>query len=114
MMHFEKYGSATLTSQTFNIGRSIIYDWKRRKDKTGDIKAKEGYQKGHSHKIIDLKKFKKVVEENSGLTLKSLVKKSGIDMSLMTCSRAMKKITITRKKRRMGLKSEMKRKGKRS
>lgn len=111
MKHFERYGSATLTSQVFNISRSIIYDWKKLKKESGDIKPKDGYQKGYGHKIDDLKKFKKIVEENSGLTLAAIVKKYGIEMSLMTCSRALKKLNMTRKKRPMGLKNGTKKKG---
>lgn len=96
--HYELYGSATLTSQTFHVSRSIIYDWKKIKDATGDIKPKGHYQQGHSHKIENMDKFKEMVEQNSGLTLQALVKKSGIAMSIMTCSRALKKLNITRKK----------------
>ena len=96
--HYELHSSATLTSQTFHVSRSIIYDWKKMKDTTGDIRPKEHYQQGHSHKIKDIDKFKEIVEQNSGLTLEAIVKKSGIAMSIMTCSRALKKLNITRKK----------------
>ena len=58
MEHLEQHGSPTLTSKTFNIHRSIIYNWKKLKKETGTVKAKEGYQKGHNHKIKDLEKFK--------------------------------------------------------
>jgi transposase len=110
MKHYERYGSATLTSEVFNISRSIIYDWKDLKQKTGDLKAKEGYQNGHGHKIGNLKQFEQCVKQNSGLTLEGIIKKSGIDMSTMTCSRAMKKLDITRKKRPMDSKNVTKKK----
>src|SRR5271157_5916687 len=87
MSHFEKHGSATLTSQIFGISRSILYDWKKRKKETGDIRAKDGYQSGYGHKVIDLGKFQQQVESEPGLTLSEIVKKSDIKMSLMTCSR---------------------------
>ena len=112
MEHVKQYGSITLTSKIFKISRSVIYDWKRLKKESGKLLAKTGYQNGHHHKIKDLKKFKKIVEDNSGLTLAAIVKKSGIDMSIMTCSRAMKKLNITRKKRPMDLKKEMNKKEK--
>lgn len=112
--HLERHGSPTLTSQVFNISRSIIYDWKKLQKTTGDIKPKQGYQKGHGHKINDLSRFEKIVKQNAGLTLEGLVKKSGVDMSIMTCSRALKKINITRKKRLLDLKSEKKNKDKHS
>lgn len=111
MEHLKRHGTPTLTSKVFNICRSIIYDWKKLKQKTGSIKAKEGYQKGYGHKV-ELKTFKKVIESNSGLTLTGLVKKSGIEMSIMTCSRALKKMNVTRKKRPLVLKNETKKKDK--
>lgn len=98
MAHYERYGSATKTSEVFNISRSIIYDWKKLKAKTGTVKAKEGYQKGHSHKVQDLKHFKACIGQTTDLTLAGIVKKSGIRMSIMTCSRILKKLNITRKK----------------
>lgn len=113
MAHYESHGSATMTSKLFNIARSVIYDWKELKQKTGDVKAKEGYQKGYGHKV-SLEKFKEIVELNEGLTLKGLVKKSNISMSIMTCSRALRKLNITRKKRPLVSKSEMKKRGKHS
>lgn len=98
MAHFAAHKNATLTSQVFNISRSIIYDWKKLQKSQGDLNPKTGYQKGYGHKIEDLENFRKLVEENNGLTLKALVKKSKIDMTQMTCSRAMKKLKLTRKK----------------
>jgi transposase len=111
MKHYELHGCATLTSQVFNISRGIIYHWKKLKDETGDIKPRENYQRGHGHKIVDLDKFEEMVKANSGLTLEKLTEKSGIEMSIMTCSRALKKLNITRKKRPTALKSAMKKKG---
>jgi len=108
MAHFERYGSATLTSQTFEISRSILYDWKRRKKETGDVRAKEGYQHGYGNKVVDLVKFQQQLEGDPGLTLSGIVKKSGIKMSIMTCSRALKKLDMTRKKRPLATKNKMK------
>lgn len=98
MAHYEKYKNASLTSRIFNISRSIIYDWKKLQAIQGDLQPKTGYQKGYGHKIKDLEEFRQLVEENNGLTLKGLINKSKIAMSAMTCSRAMKKIKMTRKK----------------
>jgi transposase len=98
MAHYERHGSATLTSQVFNISRSIIYDWKKLKQDTGDIQAKTGYQHGHSHKITDLAAFKARIGDSTGLTLKQMIQQSGIAMSQMTCSRTLKRLGMTRKK----------------
>ena len=108
MDHYERHGSATLTSQVFSISRSVIYDWKKLKASTGSLKAKGGYQAGYNHKIQNAEEFRQCVEENSGLTLQELIKKSGIEMSLNTCSRQLKKRAITRKKRLTDSKNVMK------
>jgi transposase len=110
--HYETQGCATHTSKVFRISRCIIYDWLQRKKESGDVKANTNYQRGHSHKIVDMAKFKECVEANSGATLSELVEKSGIDMSLMTCSRALNKLGITRKKRLIGIKNKTKRNAK--
>ena len=112
MDHYESQGSVTLTSKVFSISRSTIYDWLKLKEASGSLKAKAGYQNGHSHKIKDLEKFKSCVEKNAGLTIEGIIKKSDIKMSLMTCSRSIKKLNITRKKRLTAIKKEMKTSGK--
>lgn len=112
--HYELHGCATLTSEVFNISRATVYNWKKIKEETGDVAAKENYQRGHGHKIVALDKFKELANANSGLTLEKLVERSGIEMSIMTCSRALKKLNITRKKRPMDSKNAMKKKDKRS
>src|SRR6185312_17013485 len=112
MAHFERYGSSTLTSELFGISRSILYDWKKRKALTGDISAQSSYQKGYGNKVKHLAEFKQIVEQSPGLTLKRLIKKSGIEMSVMTCCRVLKRLNLTRKKRRSSTKSGMKRSAK--
>ncbi|WP_425362710.1 IS630 transposase-related protein [Candidatus Tisiphia endosymbiont of Hybos culiciformis] len=67
--HYEKYKKVALTCETFKISRSIIYDWIRLKKQTGDIKSKEGYQKGYGHKIPDLSELRHLVEKGNSLTL---------------------------------------------
>jgi transposase len=98
MAHYEKYKNASLTSRVFRISRSIIYNWKKLQKSQGDLAPKQGYQKGYGHKIKDLEQFRNLVETNPGLTLKGLIKKSNLAISAMTCSRALKKLKITRKK----------------
>jgi transposase len=84
-----------------------IYGWIERKKETGDVKAKIGYQKGYGNKVKDLNKFCEFVKENNGATLSDMVRKSGIKMSIMTCSRILRKINITRKKRHLDTKKGM-------
>lgn len=44
-------------ARVFNISRNTIDLWLKRKEKTGDVRAKNGYQKGSRHKILDWNKF---------------------------------------------------------
>ncbi|WP_371222247.1 hypothetical protein [Orientia tsutsugamushi] len=52
------------------VGKVIIYDWKKIQKETGDIKAKSGYQKGNSHRITNLITFKKLLQNNIDKTSK--------------------------------------------
>ena len=53
----------TEASRIFGLHRDTITGWLARKAATGDVQAKVGYQRGHSHKITDPDQFK------TGLTL---------------------------------------------
>jgi transposase len=87
---------------TFNVGRRTIYDWFKLREETGDFKRKSGYQKGHSHKIKDLKMFKVFVEKNKYLTQEEMARKWGEENNIMISDsaifRALKKIGYTSKK----------------
>ncbi|WP_341747473.1 MULTISPECIES: IS630 transposase-related protein [unclassified Candidatus Tisiphia] len=106
--HYEKHKKIAFTCETFKISRSMLYVWIRLKKQTGDIKAKEGYQKGYGHKIPDLLAFGNLIKEDNSLTLTEIAKKLDNTVSIMTISRALKKLNITRKKRHMRIKKEMK------
>lgn len=108
MEHYAAEKSETLTRRVFSVSRATVYAWLKLKETSGTLNAKFGYQKGRSHKVKDLEKFKSGVEKNTGLTLEGIIKKSAIKMRLMTCSRAIKKLNITRKKRLMAIKNVMK------
>lgn len=89
--------SHTAAAKIFNISRLTIGSWIRLKRTTGLIKAKEGYQKGHSQKITDLEAFKQFAEQNKHDSLRTLEQKLG-NMSDTTIGRAMKKIGYSKKK----------------
>ena len=48
-------------------------------------------------KIKDMEKFKRCVEEKNGLTFDGLIQKSGMAMSRVICSCALKRLAITKK-----------------
>lgn len=91
-------GEKLLTiSKTFKVNIKTIYKWRKQRKETGSIKPQEKWQKGHSHKIQDLKAFRKFVEENPGRTLVEMAEAFG-GVQRMTIQRALKKIGFTRKK----------------
>ncbi|MDW8328265.1 MAG: helix-turn-helix domain-containing protein [Anaerolineales bacterium] len=56
-------------SQMLNIGHRTLQRWPKQWSETGDCVPKTGYQKGHSHKIDEFRKF---VEANPSLTQKEM------------------------------------------
>lgn len=47
------------------MARKTIYSWLLIQEKTGGLEPQTGFQKGHSHAIKDLEKFKKFVDERT-------------------------------------------------
>jgi len=45
-------------SQMFNISRDTIDRWLKRREITGSVKAAQGYQQGHSHRVKDWQAFR--------------------------------------------------------
>ena len=96
----------TTISQLFKISRDTIYQWKHRKVQTGDVKAKTGYQQGHSHKIKDWNGFKEFVSNHSGKTLLEMKEGFQSTLSTATLARAIKKIGYTHKKRHGAIRND--------
>jgi Transposase and inactivated derivatives len=97
-------------SELFNVCRETIYQWLRLKATQGDLSPQVGFQKGHSHKIKDLERFKAFVDKHGDYTQEETAKHFGV--SLSTIGRALRKIGYTRKKRAKLMQKEMNRKGK--
>ena len=97
-------------AQLFSVAQNTLRNWLVLREETQELSPKEGYQKGHSHKIIDLDSFKKFAEEHSGETLEMMAQALG-NASDTTVGRMMKKIGYTRKKRHLGIKKGMKKSG---
>ena len=55
-------------SMIFKVSVATLYRWIEKLKTTGCLKPKEGYQRGHSHKIKDLKAFEAFVKENADKT----------------------------------------------
>jgi len=79
--------------------------------KTGNLEAKQAYQKGHSHAISDLEEFENLVKNNDFETVEDIkdhLKKG----SLSSIRRALKKINFVKKKPKNLIKSKTKKKSK--
>lgn len=87
----------TAISKVFSVARKTIYNWQQRMEEVGTLEPKEGYQKGHSHKIKDEIEFEKFVKANSSKTSKEMAKKWG-NISSSTVRRTLKKLGYSNKK----------------
>lgn len=99
----------TDAEKIFNVSRKTIYSWLCIQEETGSLEPQTGFQKGHSHGITDLDKFKKFVDEHADYTQEEMAEHFSVGSS--TIGRALKKIGYTRKKRITYTQNEMKKKG---
>jgi transposase len=95
-------------SVLFGISRDTIRLWRHRQRETGNFQALPNKPPGNGHKITDWEKFTKFVEANGDKTQVEMAQLWPEQISDRTISRALKKIGFTRKKKLMGIKSEMK------
>lgn len=85
-------------SKVFNVSRKVIFDWKKLKRETGDVKARQRYRGGHSHCVTDLEAFKMFIENNSDKTAKELAALWPDPISRSTVLRLKKKLGYSYKK----------------
>jgi transposase len=85
-------------SRTFGLHRDTITTWLARKEATGDVQAKTGYQRGHSQKIADPKQFQAFLQQQGDATLEELAEAWG-GVKRMTIWRQLHKLGYTHKKR---------------
>lgn len=89
-------------ARLFKVARRNIYYWLDLRKKSNNLNPKNGYQRGHSHKIKNLDEFKLFVEENKHSTAKQMVidweKKTNVKMSETVMGRYLKRIGYSRKK----------------
>ena len=64
--------SVSKGSKIFRVNRQTVYNWLSIKEETGKLEAKSAYQKGHSHKIKDLKQLEQFFLDNPDKVLKDL------------------------------------------
>ena len=87
----------------FDIGRATLYRWLSLRSVHGTLNPKEGYQRGHSHKISNLSEFQRFVDSNADKSQNEMANLLGVGRK--TVGRAMKRIGYTRKKNKKYTKS---------
>jgi transposase len=92
----------------FNISRDSLDRWLKRRSATGSLAATVGYQRGHSHRIVDWEAFGVFVKAHGDKTQAELAELWHQPVSARTISRALARIGFTRKKRLMAIGNGMK------
>ena len=98
-------------SRLFKISRNTLELWLKKEKETGDFQPKLPVRIGTVPKIESLAKFREFVAENSEKTQKQMAKLWGDNVTQQNISYACQKLGITRKKKLMVIKKEMKKKG---
>jgi transposase len=88
-------------SQMFNISRDTLDRWLKRRETTGSVKAAQGYQQGHSHRVKDWQAFRAFAQTYGARTQAEMAPLWQGQISQRTMARALARIDWTRKKRRM-------------
>lgn len=96
-------------SELFNISRNTINLWCQRKAETGDVQVKPRLSSSQKQKITDWEKFRSFVKVHEDKTQFEMAQLWDGQVSSRTISRALQKTGLTRKKRRMGIASGMRR-----
>jgi transposase len=93
--------------ELFNISRNTLNLWFQRRAETGDIQPKARQPSHKNQKIIDWDNFREFANANSDKTQAEMAQLWEAEISARTISRALSKINFTRKKKLMGIGSEM-------
>ena len=88
----------TQASRVFSISRNTINLWLKRREETGDYRAKDKYQKGYQPKIAELKEFREFACLHGKKTQAEMAQAGNGEISARTIGKALKKIGFTRKK----------------
>ena len=100
MAALERGEKKSHVSQMFSISRDTLDRWLKRQATTGSVKAAQGYQRGHSHRIKDWAAFRAFAAHYGDKTQAEMAQQWQGAMSQRTIARALAQIDWTRKKRR--------------
>lgn len=98
----------TEAAQVFQISRNTINLWLQRKAETGELKAKSNRPHRTTDKITDWDKFAQFAQQQGSKTQAQMAELWTDDISSRTISRALHKLGLSRKKRRMATGNGMK------
>lgn len=97
----------TEVSRMLKISRNTLDLWLKRKAETGRAQAITHYQQGNRHKITDWQRFGEFVQAHGGKTQGQMAKLWGDNVSQQNISAALRKLGVSRKKRRTATGNEM-------
>lgn len=107
--------SKMVAHQTFRVSRSTIDDWFKLRAQTGTVKANTTYRRGKAPTLDDLPAFAEFASRHSGCTLAQMAQaweqETGIKLTVMPFSHALRRIGWTRKKRAISTGSARKKNG---
>lgn len=93
-------------SEMFNISRNTLDLWLKREEETGSCEAITHYQTGGRAKINDWERFRAFVQVHGGKTQAQMAKLWGDHVTQQNISDALRKIGMSRKKKRMATGNE--------
>ena len=91
----------------FNLSRNTLDLWLKREEQTGDYQAITHFQKGNRHKITDWNRFEEFVQQHGGKTQSEMARLWGEGVTQQNISDALKKLGLSRKKRRTATRNAM-------
>jgi transposase len=94
-------------SRMFNISRNTLDLWLKREEQTGECQAITEYQQGNRHKITDWQRFREFAQKHGDKTQGEMASLWGDNVTQQNISDALRKIGLSRKKRRMAIENEM-------
>jgi transposase len=94
-------------AQVFGLSRNTINLWLKRQEDTGDYQAKTTRPHRTSCTITDWDKFAEFAKQHGGKTQKQMAQLWEDPISARTISRALQKLGLSRKKRRMAIENGM-------
>jgi transposase len=81
-----------------HLGMATVYRWHHDWLEEKRVEARQGFQRGHSHKVIDLEEFKQFLEANPGRNQEELGQLWKTPCGPSTMQRAIQKINYSYKK----------------